>query len=264
MNKFIVALFFSLPFMAFFQHAWSDVSITIYNPHSNIIKISGIIADGDEEHFRKLIGQHGLPVAIELNSKGGSVHAAISIGRQIRQLVHQINSPNSLHRVPFVVVNNNETCVSSCVFILAGGHKRIIESGGLVGIHRPFLPEDRNISMEKQKIVYQNIEKEIKDYLEEVNVPITLYDTMFRIPANKIRYLSEQEMQNYNLNEDDPYYHEAELAESADVYGMSKMEYMKFDNERDAECYGKISLNNPDALKMLLDCSDKLKKKYEK
>ena len=87
-------------------------------------------------------------------------------------------------------------------------------------------------------------------------MPISLYDTMFRIPPGKMRYLTEQEMQDYNLNEDDPYFHEAETAESAEIYGLSKLDYLKFENELKEKCLNKLNIN-------VWDCVEKIKQKYQ-
>lgn len=154
------------------------------------------------------------PLLIELDSLGGSVSAAIAIGKEIREAN------------PFVVkVSESAYCVSACVLILAGAVTRNVK--GLVGIHRPYLDDDKAYTVSKQKQSYSEMEKSIKDYLSSVNVPTSLYDAMFRIPPEKVRYLTITELQEYNLNEDDPYYKEAKDAKNAKELGLSKSEYKR-------------------------------------
>lgn len=224
MKKSINALFFCLVTLS--QSAYSDVKLLPLEVSSNIL-ISGVIKNGDEDRFKDYASKNKISYIL-LTSKGGSVDAAISIGRQIRQLPEP---------VPQVVVPDGKECISSCVLVLAGGLKRAVwQPGGKIGIHRPFLLDDDNISMEQQKKEYRRIEKKIKEYLEEVNVPVSLYDTMFRIPPSQVRYLTDKEMQDFNLNEADPYYREARDAKFAKNMGMTKHEYLKYNAEVNEKC----------------------------
>ena len=209
------------------------------------IRIYGEITRGDTEQFHLLkdaalssarsIGLPGSdggpfdegPFIVELDSYGGSVVAAIEIGKEIRKA-----KPWS------VTVASSASCVSSCVLILAGGTTRFVQ--GRVGIHRPFIDADSAFTAESQKQNYAEIERMVKDYLAYVNVPTSLYDVMFRIPPEKMRYLSRTELQEFNLSEDDPYLKEARDAKNASDAGLSKSEYQK----RMAECAG---LPNDDA-----------------
>lgn len=150
---------------------------------------------------------------VSLDSKGGSVSAAISIGKAIRE------------DTIGVILGESFSCVSSCVLLLAGGVTRDV--GGQVGVHRPYLEEDVAYTTSSQKKIYADIEKKVKDYLFYVNVPTSLYDLMFKIPPEKVRFLSHNELQEFNLNEDDPFFKEAEYAIAAKRVGLTKMEYMK-------------------------------------
>jgi hypothetical protein len=150
---------------------------------------------------------------VRLDSNGGSVFAAISIGKAIRD------------ESVGVILAESDSCVSACVLVLAGGLTRMV--GGQVGVHRPYLEEDSAYTTGSQKKIYAEIEKKVKGYLTYVNVPTSLYDLMFRIPPEKVRFLSNMELQDFNLNEDDPFFKEAEYAIAANRVGLTKLEYMK-------------------------------------
>ena len=192
-----------------------------------IIKIYGKITQADIQQFNVLMEAAKLsaksagihladrtPVLVALDSPGGSVSAAIAIGQAIRA----VN--------PFLVtVQASASCVSSCVLLLAGGVTRGV--WGRVGIHRPYIDDDSTFTVAGQKQSYAEIEKAVKAYLASVNIPTSLYDSMFRIPPEKVRFLSATEMQDFGLNEDDPYYKEARDAEQAKKLNLTKSEYQR-------------------------------------
>jgi len=201
---------------------------------SEIIKprltISQEIKDEDVVVFRDLLdnakenvallgieGSRGtIPVDVELDSHGGSVFAAISLGRIIRQ-----------ERVGMVSVRNNGQCLSSCVLILAGGLNRPFGSKN-VGIHRPYLDTIHITTDEGQKRFYSGLEVTVKSYLAEVNVPESLYDMMMRTPPKRMRYLSEEELEYYNLSGLDTFHEEASTAKEALELGMTKSDYLEY------------------------------------
>ena len=81
-----------------------------------------------------------------LRSRGGSVSAALNIGRFLRRKEAD----------GFVA---KEVCFSSCVYILAGATQRHVV--GPVGIHRAYEPEDQKISAAAQKTKYAILAKQI-------------------------------------------------------------------------------------------------------
>lgn len=189
------------------------------------ILVSGRIKSQDAVTFKKLIdvaisdaqiknGRGEKLYRVELNSMGGSVSAAMEMGKAIHKTAGM------------VVVDKGATCVSSCVLILAGGNERGVY--GKVGIHRPYLSDDNVDTPSGQEASYKNIESSIKQYLTAVNVPTSLYDAMFRIPPEKVRYLTARELESYNLNENDPYYQEAEDTVIAKKWGMTKAQFIQF------------------------------------
>ena len=192
------------------------------------IRVHGEIRDGDAMQFPSLLtaakeSARNLgfpwpptqtPVLIELDSRGGSIRAALSIGRQIRAA-----NPVSVN------VQRGASCISACVMLLAGGVSRFVE--GSVGIHRPYIDDDRAFTPDQQRRNYAAIEKDVKDYFASMSIPTSLYDTMFRIPPEKVRFLNEGELQTLGLSEDDPFHKEAADAQKAKAAGLSKSEYQR-------------------------------------
>lgn len=204
---------------------------------TSTITVTGVITDEDAKQFLtlsalaeeasrkvgyRLAGKKYGIVRVELNSLGGELGAAMSIGQQLRKLGG------------WAVVEQGSRCASSCVLILAGAVHRYVN--GEVGIHRPYFGEDKVVTESGQKSAYKGLEMRVHAYLESVNVPASLYDRMVRIPPEKVHWLSRQELESYSLSEDDPYEHEAETARLATGFGMSKKEYLKLLSDAANRC----------------------------
>lgn len=126
--------------------------------------------------------------------------------------------------------------------MLAGGVIRYV--AGPVGIHRPFSPVDTRTTANLQKQDYGRLEKEVKSFLQAVNIPADLYDHMLRIPPDKVRFLSRDELQRYGLSEDDPYEDAARIAAVAKSMGITAEELIRRQAKANAECSFKNSDEN--------------------
>lgn len=180
-------------------------------------EISGVISNQDFIEVRAIadrnVANTKRTTLFRLNSRGGDVEAAIGIGRQLRRLS------------AIAAITSNEKCLSSCVFILAGATQRVI--GGVVGIHRPY-------SLRIDQRDYAAIQKDqrriatfAKTYLEEMNLPPQLYDAMVRVPPEKIRVLSEKELEDFGLVQTDPVEQELQDDAGARKYGLNKIEFLR-------------------------------------
>ena len=147
----------------------------------------------------------------DLNTTGGNVEAALKIGSFFRK-------KDALASVP-----NGSICMSSCVYVLAGATHRSVE--GVVGIHRPYEPDDNTISEVAQKVKYQKLGTQITAFLRNVNIPARLYEDSLFISPDRVKILSADELQAYGLNENDPFVDEADAVKSAKKSGISRKEY---------------------------------------
>lgn len=143
----------------------ADVS---YEPPKNnkepLIVIRGIIGKSDLQAFSNYVDiatreKKISALFVDLDSSGGDVETAIAIGYKLRQ----IEGAES-----FVAVRKGAKCASACVFLLAAGSRRWVE--GQVGIHRPSRRYDDEATAKGQKAVYRKIEKEIKIFLDAMNI----------------------------------------------------------------------------------------------
>ncbi len=166
-----------------------------------------------------------------LSSPGGDVYSAIEIGKIARK--------NEM----VIIIHKESQCDSACVFILAGGVRRLVF--GKIGIHRPYFPElDVDLSFEEIRKKREISISRIKKYLSEVDVSQDLIDAMLSIPPEKILYLTDRELGKYRLKEDATF-DEKQTARSAYIHGLKSSEYRIRDSEASDYCLNKIYSNDP-------------------
>jgi len=157
------------------------------------ISIKGELVQADLEAFTAIAEtarQGAAKVNVALDSHGGNIWAAMSIGRIIRKYAFMTR------------VEVGASCVSACVYLLAAGQGRYV--GGRVGIHRPFLPNDGVTSARAKKAQYAGINAQTRQYLEEMGLPTSLHDRMMRTPPDRVAWLSAQDLSTYGLMRMEP------------------------------------------------------------
>lgn len=93
---------------------------------TEVILISGVIVEGDEERFRELSIQHPKAV-VGLSSQGGQLVPALEIGRLVRLRGYE------------TIVLDGDTCASSCALIWMAGSKKTLVDGARLGFHASYL-----------------------------------------------------------------------------------------------------------------------------
>ncbi|MBP7002798.1 ATP-dependent Clp protease proteolytic subunit [Amaricoccus sp.] len=188
---------------------------------SFVAQLSGEITARDVE---ALAGARALAEAtnvrmLMLDSPGGDVESALSIGRMVRALGIT------------VIVPPGAECLSACVFILAAGADRIPK--GRVGIHRPYflVPPGRDIGE-----ALRHIEQESRDYLAEMNVPARLAEDMFSIDPREMEILDDEQLRAYRLTGRDMVDREESALRLAEELGMSRQDYEAFAGDLNYRC----------------------------
>jgi hypothetical protein len=171
------------------------------------------------------------PFSVELNSAGGSVAAALAIGRTLRR--EGLGATITFRFPP----RDPGVCASACVLIFAGAvHRDFRQSyslagdpaGSKVGIHRPYLEvPQQEMSQERLQDAYVQMLQSVRAYLREMNVSEQLAEAMFHIEPEKIRFLSKKEAEGYGLTESDTVYKELKDVQEARKLGLDRQEYMR-------------------------------------
>jgi ATP-dependent protease ClpP protease subunit len=190
------------------------------------LHIDGEIDSTDADKVRSLLAlRRAQSVASEwlsINSRGGSITAAMTIGRMLRTA-----------RVG-IAVDPKGLCVSACVLILAGAVDRIVTSGK-VGIHRPYLKTMPQQSFQK-KVVRESFRmmlQELRAYLREMNVSVKLADDMVVVEPQRILFLTHDDLNRYGLADIDPAEQQIRVigseirVEEASRFGLDRREYTR-------------------------------------
>jgi ATP-dependent protease ClpP protease subunit len=152
-----------------------------------------------------------------INSRGGSVAAAMAIGRMFRR--------------EHAWLGVDGVCISACVLILAGAVDR-----AAVGIHRPFLVSSPQnpLKTEQVKQAYEYMLQDMRAYLREMNVSDRLADDMLAVEPQSVRFLTQAELKEYGLGRVDPAEQQRRAIENeardvgeANQLGLDRMEYTR-------------------------------------
>jgi ATP-dependent protease ClpP protease subunit len=190
------------------------------------LHIDGEIDSTDADKVRSLLAsRRAQSVASEwlsINSRGGSINTAMTIGRMFRT-----------ERVG-ITVDPKGLCLSACVLILAGAVDRIVTSGK-VGIHRPYLKKMPRQSYQNKAVreSFRMMLQEIRTYLREMNVSEKLADDMVAVVPERIRFLTQDDLNRYGFAGIDPAEQQIQAVESeirfeeASRLGLDRREYTR-------------------------------------
>lgn len=176
-------------------------------PGYHIIFIDGDIDASTLTEFRVLVAQIDGWGMVRLNSPGGDLESAISIGRIVRA--------QSLG----TEVAHQDSCASACIFILAAGVDR--SAYGKIGIHRPHFSSTyfAGLSPEDARQKYEQLEALARSYLHEMGIPDGLFTSMMSVPSDEIQWLSDKSIYNFGLDGLDPAYDEWLRAQYTQKFG---------------------------------------------
>ncbi len=224
----------------------------------NALRLSGPITDQSVKAVAKAIdamkaitndtytitNNKTFSMIVELDSPGGSVNAAMSIGRLLRA------------NDAMATINNGASCVSACVLILAAATERTVY--GTVGIHRPYFESAKTApSISEVASAVKALKSQISGYLEEMNVHAALADEMMSTPPERVRYLNDSELSRYRLVGSDPVKAETTALREASKYGLSRAEYERRRARIDVACKKEADLAANDwsrNLNAMTDC----------
>jgi hypothetical protein len=177
------------------------------------VSATGMIKADTVRDFEALAAKHDLRgMMLVLNSEGGSVHGALSLGRAVRKL----GMTTSVGRtVEAAAKSGSEAtllpradCESMCAFVLLGGTKRMVPAEARVRVHQIWLGDRRDdataatYSAEDLVLVQRDIGK-LAQYTIEMGGSVELLEVALRIPPwEPMKSLTRDEMRRMRLDID--------------------------------------------------------------
>jgi hypothetical protein len=93
-----------------------------------------------------------------------------------------------------------------------------------------------SLSAEEVQSRRRELVERVRAYLDEMNASPLLLPMMEAVPPEKIRYLTEREIEELGITGEDPVYNERWVSRQAHVIGISSVEYRRRDAKADAKC----------------------------
>ncbi|MEK6246167.1 MAG: hypothetical protein AABM33_16915 [Pseudomonadota bacterium] len=167
---------------------------------------AGVMASLLKSGKQKIAGN-----TVWLASNGGDIDAGMELGRLLRGLG------------VFTLIGKNDQCLSACVFAFMGGERRSV--AGRLGIHRPFFPFTQD--MPDRQARFRHLQKTLKDYVEEMDFPASLYEAVMVVPPESMKILAPAELKSFYLEGISPSSEDIADAALARRLDLSMAEYLQ-------------------------------------
>ena len=133
--------------------------------------------------------------SVYLNSTGGSLLAAMAIGRLLRE--HEFDTHVG-RRAEDPRQPAPGACYSACPFAFAGGRRRFLDAGAIIGVHRTV----NRVPVPDELAFEQVVSAQATSYLGEMGVSPELFHIMQNMPRDGIFLLTPDEAVRLNLATD--------------------------------------------------------------
>lgn len=148
-----------------------------------LLILNGGIEAGDASRLKAfLAGMDELPAAVTLNSPGGVVDEALTIGRHLRE------------RELDTLILPGMICLSSCPYVLAAGDERRVSLQGAVGLHQHYYETPRFLPVYFAVEDIQRSQGRTMEYLIEMGIDPGVMVHGLATPPEGIYVLVEEEL----------------------------------------------------------------------
>jgi hypothetical protein len=170
-----------------------EVVDTAFRNPGWVIYLDGQIETGADARLAQLLAGQGISAAVVyFNSPGGSLLAAMAIGRLLRArgFTTSVGRRTVDARRPAAGV-----CYSACPFAYAGGTERTLEAGSIFGVHRA---ENRG-PVPDGAAFERRVRDDTTQYLAEMGVNADLVALMTAVPHQVLRLITHDEAERLQL-----------------------------------------------------------------
>jgi hypothetical protein len=149
---------------------------------------TGTITPGIAQAFAAEIDKRGGYVkTVVLNSPGGSVVDALTMGRLIRE------------RKFATEVEAGKYCVSSCPLVFAGGTERRAGDRAVIGVHQVAAATKADGAPRDEMSLAQNISARCQRYLGEMGVDLQVWVRAMETPHDRLFVFKADELKSFGL-----------------------------------------------------------------
>ncbi len=163
------------------------------------IYLEGYIDNGATARLERVLDAERVRSAVVyLDSPGGHVVEAMALGRALRERGYATSVGV---RAPGSALPRAGRCYSACPIAYAGGVRRSLEPGSVLGAHRAA----NSVPVPDETAFQQVVTGQVKDYLIQMGVSPELVTVMSGVPHQAIRELTTDEAVRLRLvNAGDP------------------------------------------------------------
>src|SRR5450755_2308412 len=150
---------------------------------------TGTITPGISEAFAAEVSRHGDYIkTVVLNSPGGSVADALTMGRLIREKKFATE------------VEAGKYCASSCPLVFAGGVERRAGDRAAIGVHQvAAISSAANGPPRDEMKVAQSISARCQRYLADMGVNLQVWVHAMETPPDKLFVFKPDELKSFNM-----------------------------------------------------------------
>ncbi|MFB9148902.1 COG3904 family protein [Roseovarius ramblicola] len=151
-------------------------------------RLEGTVAEGDGARVTRLLQEaRPRPERLVLQSSGGSVGDALTLGRHLR--AEGIDTR----------MLAGEYCFSACPYILVGGARRDIADDALVGVHQHYFGESTLLPASLAVEDIQAGQGAVMAYLDEMGIDPLVMRHALTTPPDEIYILLPRELRDYGF-----------------------------------------------------------------
>jgi hypothetical protein len=150
---------------------------------------TGTITPGISQSFAAEVGRHGDYIrTVVLNSPGGSVTDALTMGRLIRE------------RKFATEVEAGKYCASSCPLMFAGGIERRAGERAMIGVHQVAAIRSATAGPPRDEMsVAQNISARCEHYLADMGVSLQVWVHAMETPHDRLFVFRPDELKSLDV-----------------------------------------------------------------
>ncbi len=145
------------------------------------LSLRGEITPGDGSRIANEL-RAATPAFVTLDSPGGSVSDALTVGRVMRELGIETQ------------VEQGAICLSACPYIFVGGTARKVEDGGRFGVHQHSFGENTILPAFLATEDIQRGQAEVLDHLVTMGIDLRIMGPALATPADEIYILTTAEL----------------------------------------------------------------------